>query len=140
MKKLFLIWVLIFGVVGLGFAQTQKTLVKTFAVDEDCPFALFALKGNVEVFAWDKATIRITTTITAPDIEEKVLDVLVKKGRYGTEMRVHREAQLMIFEMPKQEQFIFINGLEIEETLEFEIFVPRGVLYRVVEHQLPVIM
>ncbi len=140
MKKLFLIWVLIFGVVGLGFAQTQKTLVKTFAADEDCPFALFALKGNVEVFAWDKATIRITTTITAPDIEEKVLDVLVKKGRYGTEMRVHREAQLMIFEMPKQEQFIFINGLEIEETLEFEIFVPRGVLYRVVEHQLPVIM
>lgn len=140
MKKLFLTWIVILAAIGATFAQGEKTFVKTFAATDDCPFAVFTLKGPAVVYGWDEETIQINVKVTAPEVDQVVLDRLFKEGRYEMTLRAHKEAQLMIFEMPKQEQYIFINGGEILEEFEYEIFVPRGIRYRIVEHKVPLMM
>ena len=140
MKNLFFTWLIILGMVGIAFAQTEKTFVKTFATAENIPFAIFTVNGPATIYGWDEETIRITVKVKAPEVENEILDKLFKTGRYEWQMRVHKEAKLMIFEMPKQEEFIFINGFELMEELEYEILVPRGIRYRILDHKVPVLM
>ena len=83
MKHLILTWIIILGVIGLGIAQTQKTLVKTIAVEENFHEVTFALQGQTEVLEWENKTIRIITNITTLNAQEQILKALVKAGRYN---------------------------------------------------------
>ena len=84
MKNLFLTWILILGIVGLGIAQTQKTLVKTFAIDEGYTELTVTLDADIEVEEWDNNTIRIITEINI-NTGEQILKALIKAGRYNYE-------------------------------------------------------
>ncbi|BDS10473.1 hypothetical protein [Aureispira anguillae] len=132
MRTLLLTWIIVLVTVGLGMTQTQKTFVKTFLPEEDCPFAVFAIDGTTEMHYWDEPTVRITYTIQTNQLTEKDLETITKNGRYQIEMKFYEEARVMIFDMPKQEQYIFINEEKLEEHLDFEIFLPKGIRYRIV--------
>lgn len=131
MKKFFLTWITLLGIAALTFGQTQKTLVKTLAVENTTYEAIFALKGNVDVEEWDNQTIRIVTTITTPNTPENVLKALVVAGRYNYEMTVDNANQTITIDMPKKENAIIINGVDLDDNLEYKIYVPKGMYYQI---------
>lgn len=131
MKTFFLTWIALLGIVGLTFAQTQKTLVKTMAVEATNYEAIFDLTGTVDVVEWENETIRLVTTITAENIEEQVLKALVIAGRYQYQMEVDETAKTITIDMPKKERTIFINGADLDDQLDFKIYIPKGMKYRI---------
>lgn len=138
MKNLIFTWVFLMVTITMGFAQTEKTLVKTLAVEEGCIEVVFSLPGHVEVLEWDNKTIRIMTNITTKHAEEQIIKALVATGRYNIKVTRDEVYGNLIIDMPKQKEFIFINGTDLEENLDFEIFVPRGMIYHI-EGQQPTI-
>lgn len=131
MKKFFLTWITLIGIAALTLGQTQKTLVKTLAVEQITYEVLFDLKGTVEVKEWDNKTIRIVTTITTTNTPDKVLKALVIAGRYNYEMTVDQTNQTITVDMPKQENVIFINGVDLNDKLDYKIYIPRGMNYQI---------
>ena len=131
MKKFFLTWITLLGIAALTLGQTQKTLVKTLAVEQTTYEAIFALKGNVEVEEWDNQTIRIITTITTTNTAKNVLKALIIAGRYNYEMTVDQVNQTITIDMPKKENAIIINGVDLDDKLEYKIYIPKGMHYQV---------
>lgn len=131
MKKFFLTWMILLGIAALTLGQTQKTLVKTLAVEETTYQAIFALKGNVEVEEWNNQTIRIITTITTTNTPENVLKALVVAGRYNYEMTVDKANQTITIDMPQKDRAIIINGADLDDKLEYKIYVPQGMQYQI---------
>ena len=140
MKQLFLTWIILLAIVGLGLAQTQKTLVKTFPVTTETETVTFAMKGDATVTEWEKETIRIVTTIKAQNIEEKVLKALIIAGRYNYQVTLDKELGTATFDLPKMERTIFINGKDLEDVLEFEIFIPQGLDYQITMPNAPLLL
>ncbi|BDS10476.1 hypothetical protein [Aureispira anguillae] len=131
MKKIILTWIVLLGVVGLTYAQAQKTLVKTLAIEKETQEAIFALTGDVEVIEWENETIRIMTTITTPNTAENVIKALVAAGRYDYKMVVDKENQTITIDMPKKDRPILINGVDLDDQLNFKIYIPQGMKYRI---------
>jgi hypothetical protein len=131
MKKFFLTWITLLGIAALTLGQTQKTLVKTLAVENTAYEAIFALKGTVEVEEWNNQTIRIVTTITTTNTAENVLKALVVAGRYNYEMTVDQAKQTITVDMPKKGQAIIINGIDLDDKLEYKIYIPQGMPYQI---------
>lgn len=140
MKQLFLTWIILLAIVGLGLAQTQKTLVKTFPVTTETETVTFAIKGDATVMEWEHETIRIVTTIKAQNIEEKVLKALIIAGRYDYQVTLDQELGTATFDLPKMERTIFINGRDFEDVLEFEIFIPQGLDYQITMPNAPLLL
>ena len=130
MKNLFLTWILILGIIGLGFAQTQKTLVKTLAVDEDYNEVTLTLEANIEVEEWDSKTIRIITEINI-NTGEQILKAHIKAGRYNYETDYDTENNILLLNMPKKEHVIVINGLTLKDNLILKVYIPKGMKYNI---------
>lgn len=128
MKKFFLTWMTLIGIAALTLGQTQKTLVKTLPVEQITYEVIFDLKGTVEVAEWDNKMIRIVTTTNTP---ENVLKTLVIAGRYNCEITVDQTNQTITVDMPKQENIIFVDGLDLNDKLDYKIYIPRGMNYQI---------
>ncbi len=137
MKKLFLIWIILLGVLGLGIAQTQTNYELTFTPEEDCPLAIFAVNAHTEIQTWEEATIKILVTIKTPEIGQEALDEIIKTKRYEVEMTFHEEERVILFEMPKQEEPLILDGYELEEYVEFKIFAPKNIKIGLVTTMIP---
>lgn len=133
MKKLLLTWVIVFLTIGLGWAQTENTLVQNFIPEEDCYFAVFALNGPTTVQNWDQPTIKIVYTVKAENTNKKV-------SNHQIEMKFYEEERVLIFELPNQEKDVLMNAEMIGDFLEVEIFVPKGIKYHVVPTNLHPLM
>lgn len=133
MKKLLLTWVIVFLTIGLGWAQTENTLVQNFIPEEDCYFAVFALNGPTTVQNWDQPTIKIIYTVKAENTNKKV-------SNHQIEMKFYEEERVLIFELPNQEKDVLMNAEMIGDFLEVEIFVPKGIKYHVVPTNLHPLM
>jgi hypothetical protein len=131
MKKFFLTWMTLIGIAALTLGQTQKTLVKTLPVEQTTYEAIFALKGNIVVEEWDNQTIRIVTTITTTNTPENILKALVIAGRYNYEMTVDQANQTITVDMPKKDNAIIINGIDLDDKLDYKIYIPRGMHYQI---------
>jgi len=140
MKKLLLICVFLLGIVGAGFTQTQEELVKTFTPEEDCYLAVFAVNGFTNVETWDEPTIKVFARIVTPEIGQEALGEIIEGGRYDIEMNFYEEERVIIFDMPKQQEFLTLDGYELEEYLEYKIFVPKEIKVIVVNLQFPTIL
>ena len=131
MKKFFLTWMTLIGIAVLTLGQTQKTLVKTLPVEQITYEIIFDLKGTVEVAEWDNKTIRIVTTITTTNTPENVLKALVIAGRYNYEMTVDQTNQTITVDKPKKENIIFVDGVDLNDKLDYKIYIPRGMHYQI---------
>lgn len=139
MRKLFLIGMMLFVVVGLGMAQARQTIVNTFVPEEDCPLAIFALNGYTQIQHWEQPTIKINYRILAAPASTTELKQLIENGRYQVEMNFYEEERVMIFDLPHQEKTFLINEQLLEEYIEIEIFVPKNIKYRLVYPTPPLI-
>ena len=129
MKKLLLTWVIVFLTIGLGWAQTENTLIQNFTPEEDCYFAIFALNGPTTVQTWEKPTIQIVYTLPTETA-----------NKHQIEMKFYEEERVMIFELPKQNKNTLINTEMVEEFLEVQVFVPNGIQHHVVPMKLHPLM
>lgn len=130
MKNLLVTLFFTVATLGWSIAQDHITLTQTFDVTEDCNFAFFALKGQTNVIVWDEPTIKIITRIHAPEVTLKTLDEIITKGRYQVDLNFYEEERAMLFQMPQVEKIIHINGFDFKEILEFEVYIPKQVRYR----------
>lgn len=131
MKKFFLIWIALLGIAALTFGQTQRTLVKTLPIEQTIHKTIFALRGNVEVEEWNNQTVRIITTITTEHTAENVLKALIIAGRYNYELIVDDVNQTITVDMPKKDNAVMINGINLDDKLEYKIYIPKGMNYQV---------
>lgn len=129
MKKLLLTWVILFLAIGLGWAQTEKTVVQTFVPEEDCYFAVFALNRPTAVQTWEEPTVKIVYTIKVDGANEKTITPPI-------EMQFYEEERVIIFEIPNQEENILKNVEMVGDFLEVEVFIPYGIKYYVVPSNL----
>jgi len=132
MKKLFITWAIILGTIGLLVAQAQTMLVKTIAAPQNDDTIVFALNGPVETTIWAENTVRIVTTIQTENTNEQLLKALIKAGRYTYKITKNNEQETLTIDLPKQGRTVTINGLVLEETLNFKIYIPEGLNYRIV--------
>ena len=139
MKNLFLTWILILGIVGLGIAQTQKTLVKTFAIDEGYTELTVTLDADIEVEEWDNNTIRIITEINI-NTGEQILKALIKAGRYNYETNYDAANNILLLNMPKKDRVIVINEQTLKDDLILKIYVPKGMKYNIENPNTPMIL
>lgn len=124
MRNLITLLVLVLGLATQVAAQSQKTLVKSIAI-EDASSVVLALEGKIETSEWNEPYIRIVTNIEVTNFDENILKRLVLVGRYNIET-TNVEGKTLV-EMPKIAHFVTIKGVDLQEQLTFEVFVPKGV-------------
>lgn len=133
MKNLLLTWVIVFLTIGLGWAQAEKTVIQNFIPEEDCYFAVFALNGPTTVQKWDQPTIKIVYTVKVENADAEVTN-------HQIEMKFYEEERVLIFELPNQEKDDLMNAEMIDDLLDVEVFVPKGIKYHIVPTNLHPLM
>jgi hypothetical protein len=123
MKHFFvtLVFALVF-ISGLS-AQAQKTFVKSVPIETASVMEL-QLQGEVAVKEWDRDFIRVSVSVDLLNSSEEVLKRLAKLGRYDLQFR--KEGATLFVEMPKMKHTVSTNGVELQEQLKIELFVPSG--------------
>lgn len=121
MKYLFtLIMTITFSVAAFG--QAEKTIIKSIPIQAIA--ATFELPGETTVAEWDKEFIRITATIQVTNTTEQILARLITIRRY--EFQVTEIDGEVIIQMPKMMHHIAVKGIQLEESIQFEISVPKN--------------
>ena len=128
MKNLFTLIILVFAFTAT-FAQTEKTLTKSVALNET-QTAFVMLPGEVAVTEWNESFIRVTTTINVENMSENIVKRLVIVGRYSVEAKEDKYGKMMVIKMPKAAHQVTVQGVELTETYTFEVNAPKG--YRIV--------
>ena len=128
MKNLLTLLILVFAFTAT-FAQTEKTLTKSVALNETHT-AYEMLPGEVAVTEWNESFVRITTTINVENMSENIVKRLVIVGRYSIEAQEDKFGKMMVIKMPKAAHHVTVQGVELAETYTFEINAPKG--YKVV--------
>ena len=128
MKNLLTLLVLVFAFTAT-FAQTEKTLTKSVALNET-QTAFVLLPGAVAVTEWNESFLRVTTTINVENMNESIVKRLVIVGRYSVEAKEDKYGKMMVIKMPKTAHHVTVQGVALTESYTFEINAPIG--YRVV--------
>ncbi|MCP4440353.1 MAG: hypothetical protein GY810_15515 [Aureispira sp.] len=123
MKNLITLLVLVLGIATQMAAQSEKTLVKSIAL-EDANNVVLALNGEIETSEWDKEYVRIETKINVENFDENILKRLVLVGRYNIET-TNVDGKIVV-EMPSVANFVTVKGVDLQEQLTFQVFVPKG--------------
>ena len=131
MKQFFALITLLLVLANGMAGQTQKTLVKTLALEPTTTTLKFDLPAVVEVQEWEENTLRIITTVEA-NIGENILKALAAAGRYGYTTNTVLETGVTTITMPKIDVEVVVGGQVLEDQLNVVIYVPRGVDYEVI--------
>ena len=99
MKTLLTLLVLVLAATTT-FAQTEKTLTKSLALNETHT-AFVMLPGDVSLTTWDENFLRVTTTIQVANMSENIVKRLVVVGRYSIETKEDKFGKMMVIKMPK---------------------------------------
>ena len=111
------------------FAQTEKTLTKSLALNETHT-AFVMLPGDVSLTTWDENFLRVTTTIQVANMSENIVKRLVVVGRYSIETKEDKFGKMMVIKMPKVAHYVAVQGVDLVESYDFKIQAPKG--YKVV--------
>ena len=128
MKTLLTLLVLVLAATTT-FAQTEKTLTKSLALNETHT-AFVMLPGDVSLTTWDENFLRVTTTIQVANISENIVKRLVVVGRYSIETKEDKFGKMMVIKMPKVAHYVAVQGVDLVESYDFKIQAPKG--YKVV--------
>jgi hypothetical protein len=130
MKAFFTILAIVFTFSTQIFAQSQKQLVKSFSA-EQVNTIIASLGGQVEVIEWKESSIRVNTTIDVANFDEDILKRLIAVGRYSLEAQSQNGQ--MSLTMPNTAKIVVIKGVQLEERIKFQIYVPQGVKVQLTE-------
>lgn len=128
MKTIFTLFILSILFVQTSFGQSQKTFVKSLAINTSS--IALDLEGKTEIAEWDETFVRVTTTIELSNFNEEILKRLVSVGRYSIETTTNNG--VMTIQMPKLATKVTIRGQVLNETLSYEILVPEGITVEVI--------
>ncbi|BDS12193.1 hypothetical protein [Aureispira anguillae] len=123
MKKIFTLLIFCCLAAQITFAQSQKTFVKSLATQAST--VVLNLDGATNITEWDEQFIRVTTTIELTNFNEEILKRLVAVGRYTLETTT--KDGVMTVNMPKLATKVTIKGQLLNEVLNYEILVPKGI-------------
>jgi hypothetical protein len=126
MKKIITFAVLMFCLITFTFAQSEKTLVKSIAIENSV--TVFDLPGEHTTTVWENDYIRVSTTISMPNNNEDFLKRLIALGRY--DLVVVNENGNMVIRMPKTHNKITVKGVEMSEIFKFQISIPANLMIK----------
>ncbi|MCH2022555.1 MAG: hypothetical protein MK207_08770 [Saprospiraceae bacterium] len=129
MKNLLTTLFLVIGITNFITAQTEKTITKSFAVNQS-QMAFVMLPGDVTVNEWNENYIRLTTNVTVENMSENIVKQLVIVGRYNIEVKEDKYGKMIVVKMPDIAHFVTVKGVALVESYTFEINTPVG--YKVV--------
>ncbi len=125
MKRLLAIIGLVL-VTNIMFAQTEKTLVKTFNLQGSTAVVL-DLDGEVVIKEWGEKTMRIHMNIQLENTNVHMLKYLMTKGRYN--LNIDNSGSASVVTSPGRKQDVIINkqGDTLKENVTYIVFVPVNV-------------
>lgn len=128
MKTIFTFFILSILFVQTSVGQSQKTFVKSLTANASS--ISVDLEGKTEITEWEESFVRVTTTIELSNFNEEILKRLVSVGRYSIETTTSNG--IMTIQMPKLATKVTIRGEALNETLTYEILVPKGMTVEMV--------
>lgn len=104
--------------------QTEKTLVKSFNVDQTSEVTL-DLKGEVEVQHWNSKLVRVQMTIALHNGSIPMLKSLITAGRYN--LLSTTEDDSYTIHAPNMNREIKLKGEPLQEKIVYTVFAPENV-------------
>lgn len=104
------------------FAQSEKTLLKSFVLSTNNVFFDFDCEKSIST--WDKNYVKFEFIIKSETIQP-ILDKISQSGRYDFEFRVVDDVQ--IFSAPKTKLPLRIGEKDLKETYFIKIYIPENV-------------
>lgn len=125
MKKILVIIGLVL-VANMAFAQTEKTLVKTFNLQGSTAVVL-DLDGDVVIKEWGEKTMRVHMNIQLQNTNVHMLKHLMTKGRYN--LNIDNSGSASVITSPGRNQDVIINknGDTLKENVTYVVFIPMNV-------------
>ncbi len=125
MKKVLVIIGLVL-VTNMMFAQTEKTLVKTFNLQGSTAVVL-DLDGDVVIKEWGEKTMRVHMNIQLENTNVHMLKYLMTKGRYN--LSINNSDSASVVTSPGRTQDVVINkqGDTLKENVSYVVFIPANV-------------
>lgn len=111
-------------------AQAEKTLVKSLDISPEDPLTA-VFDGKTFIREWDNNYYRLNITVKLPHSSPIILEKLIKAGRY--DVSVENIDNENYISMPKIKKKVSIQGKELEEIFEIEIYSPKGATLRIDE-------
>jgi hypothetical protein len=121
MKNLILFLVFLLSI-NISFSQSSKTLIKSFELETNKVF--FDISGEKKISYWDEKRIKIVL-LAKVSTNETILNQFIKLGRYDLESKIGGD--ITIIKFVKSLRGVVIGGQNITESLDFEIYLPKGV-------------
>lgn len=122
MKHIIFTLILNIVLLPMSFSQGQKALIKSF--DTDSKELVVDMVGRVLVNEWDEDYVRVMSNIEINNFSDQVLMRLVSLGRYAISSETIDG--VMKIQMPRIAHQVSIKGEVLEEVLEYQFFVPKG--------------
>lgn len=111
---------------NMAFAQTEKTLVKTFNLQGSTAVVL-DLDGDVIIKEWGEKTMRVHMNIQLQNTNVHMLKHLMTKGRYN--LSLDNLGSASVVTSPGRNQDVIINkqGDTLKENVSYIVFIPANV-------------
>ena len=106
------------------FGQAERTFVKSFNLQSK-QIVMFNLGENMQIIPWDSEILRIQMTVTLETTNDATLKAFAGTGRYTLKSEIKDDA-FVVF-APLLQNVIKINGSELNEKINYAIYVPKGV-------------
>lgn len=125
MKNLFTLIILILAT-SFTYAQTEKTVVKTFNL-QGSTSVILNLNGDVEVQEWSESTLRVHMNIKLENSNVHMLKYLLTQGRYN--LVLENTDTGVTITSPGRDKDVIINkeGDKLSEAIKYTVFVPQNV-------------
>jgi hypothetical protein len=111
---------------NMAFAQTEKTLVKTFNLQGSTAVVL-DLDGEVVIREWGEKTMRVHMNIQLQNTNVHMLKHLMTKGRYN--LNIDNSGSASVVTSPGRNQDVIINkqGDTLKENVSYIVFIPAKI-------------
>ena len=86
---------------------------------------------NITIKYTHEPTLEIHTKVDCPHGKKAVLDYLKRDGRYDLKIYEHSKFYATVLSMQKEFHYVFINDVEYQEKITYELTLPIGTTFDV---------
>lgn len=117
--------------------HSQTQILRTIPINDICQPVVFMFYDDVQVEEWENNYIKIETTINALNFSETLLNYLIETGRYNIKVTERPEDGAKVLSMPKRELVIMKQNADVEEFLNIQIYIPKGLMWEIIDPRVP---